>query len=172
MPSQWETSLQSNAVFHWLGANLELALLYIPLPSTLNLHQCLHSITPTRYLILLAGHLSWCTHCRCPFVNVMRKTGRSLNRARSRDSNLWPRKTRFGISPCMDTSVYTLKWKDIPQVSWSCLLPFPMKICDMIRSICLSSFAGLVFVHLHSLGKCILAQSLFDFIGAKMIDQQ
>ena len=24
--SQWETSLQSNAVSHWLGANLELAL--------------------------------------------------------------------------------------------------------------------------------------------------
>ena len=28
-PSQWETSLQSNAVFHWLGANLESALVYI-----------------------------------------------------------------------------------------------------------------------------------------------
>ena len=27
-PSQWETSLQSNAVSHWLGANLELALGY------------------------------------------------------------------------------------------------------------------------------------------------
>ena len=25
-PSQWETSLQSNAVSHWLGANLESAL--------------------------------------------------------------------------------------------------------------------------------------------------
>ena len=25
-PSQWETSLQSNAVFHWLGTNLESAL--------------------------------------------------------------------------------------------------------------------------------------------------
>ena len=28
-PSQWETSLQSNAVSHWLGANLESALQYI-----------------------------------------------------------------------------------------------------------------------------------------------
>ena len=28
-PSQWETSLQSNAVSHWLGANLESALAYI-----------------------------------------------------------------------------------------------------------------------------------------------
>ena len=28
-PSQWETSLQSNAVSHWLGANLESALLFI-----------------------------------------------------------------------------------------------------------------------------------------------
>ena len=27
-PSQWETSLQSNAVSHWLGANLESALCY------------------------------------------------------------------------------------------------------------------------------------------------
>ena len=26
-PSQWETSLQSNAVSHWLGANLESALI-------------------------------------------------------------------------------------------------------------------------------------------------
>ena len=26
VPSQWETPLQSNAVSHWLGANLELAL--------------------------------------------------------------------------------------------------------------------------------------------------
>ena len=26
-PSQWETSFQSNAVSHWLGANLESALL-------------------------------------------------------------------------------------------------------------------------------------------------
>ena len=29
-PSQWETSLQSNAVSHWLGANLESALKHIP----------------------------------------------------------------------------------------------------------------------------------------------
>ena len=29
-PSQWETSLQSNAVSHWLGANLESAF-YVPL---------------------------------------------------------------------------------------------------------------------------------------------
>ena len=26
MPSQWETSLQCNAVSHWLGANLESAM--------------------------------------------------------------------------------------------------------------------------------------------------
>ena len=28
--SQWETSLQSNTVSHWLGANLESALQYNP----------------------------------------------------------------------------------------------------------------------------------------------
>ena len=31
---QWETSLQSNAVSHWLGANLESALLYTPMLET------------------------------------------------------------------------------------------------------------------------------------------
>ena len=32
VPSQWETSLQSNTVSHWLGTNLESALLYtVPL---------------------------------------------------------------------------------------------------------------------------------------------
>ena len=39
VPSPWETSLQSNAVFHWLGANLEIALNkmnpgYFPLAAT------------------------------------------------------------------------------------------------------------------------------------------
>ena len=29
MPSQWETPLQSNAIPHWLGANLESALIYV-----------------------------------------------------------------------------------------------------------------------------------------------
>ena len=36
-PSQWETSLQSNEVSHWLGANLESALYYHP-PGTNNRH--------------------------------------------------------------------------------------------------------------------------------------
>ena len=31
-PSQWETSLQSNTVSHWLDANLELALYYTQVP--------------------------------------------------------------------------------------------------------------------------------------------
>ena len=30
-PSQWETLLQSNAVSHWLGTNLESALIDIPM---------------------------------------------------------------------------------------------------------------------------------------------
>ena len=33
-PSQWQTSLQSNAVSHWLGANLKSACSYIQLTST------------------------------------------------------------------------------------------------------------------------------------------
>ena len=35
-PNQWETSLQSNAVSHPLGSNLESALYYIPW----NMHCC------------------------------------------------------------------------------------------------------------------------------------
>ena len=43
-PSQWETSLQTNAVSHWLGANLESALKFIrqslnARPSKLNIHM-------------------------------------------------------------------------------------------------------------------------------------
>ena len=30
VPSQWETSLQSNSVSHWLGANLESTLIVVP----------------------------------------------------------------------------------------------------------------------------------------------
>ena len=33
-PSQWETLLQSNAVSHWLGANLESALVHVFVPWT------------------------------------------------------------------------------------------------------------------------------------------
>ena len=51
-PSQWKTSLQSNAVSHWLGANLESALTYVAifwdfqgpmglLPDTLNCGLCM-----------------------------------------------------------------------------------------------------------------------------------
>ena len=34
VPSQWETSLQSNAVSHWLGASLESALHYSAMSSS------------------------------------------------------------------------------------------------------------------------------------------
>ena len=37
LPSQWETSLQSNSASHWLGANLESALVYLP-------YTCLHLV--------------------------------------------------------------------------------------------------------------------------------
>ena len=40
-PSQWETSLQSNAVSNWLGANLESALQYYdPAYQCINFHLC------------------------------------------------------------------------------------------------------------------------------------
>ena len=37
-PSQWETSLQSNAVSHWLRANLESALIPVHIPNGHKLH--------------------------------------------------------------------------------------------------------------------------------------
>ena len=37
-PSQWETSLQSNAVSHWLGTNLDSALRLLPSPWPLGIH--------------------------------------------------------------------------------------------------------------------------------------
>ena len=51
-PSQWETSLQSNAVSHWLGANIESALdHHLPRPQllsilTLALHSTIHYSPP------------------------------------------------------------------------------------------------------------------------------
>ena len=50
VPSQWEMSLQSNAVSHWLGANLESALtvcLY-------EVHYCRNSQDP------LFDYVRWC----------------------------------------------------------------------------------------------------------------
>ena len=60
-PTQWETSLQSNAVYHWLGANLESAL-YIYICSQLYQNitisilcadLCWRSINVYSYFILL-----------------------------------------------------------------------------------------------------------------------
>ena len=59
-PSQWETSSQSNAISHWLGTNLESALLYCPVPGK---HVC--HIPCMAACHWLAGHQSksctWCT---------------------------------------------------------------------------------------------------------------
>ena len=39
-PSQWETSLQSNTVSHWLGANLQSALKNMPICSNCRTFRC------------------------------------------------------------------------------------------------------------------------------------
>ena len=65
-PSQWETLLQSNAVSHWLGANLESALwaVFIMLPN----------LTPILWSFVIITHLLWSfviiTHllCVCCFL--------------------------------------------------------------------------------------------------------
>ena len=68
VPSQWETSLQSNAVSHWLGANLESALDYYDKFVAVELHcrtfqsiswssaTILHShVTPLRQMFTSVG---------------------------------------------------------------------------------------------------------------------
>ena len=49
-PSQWETSLQSNAVSHWLGANLESALPYGHVKSHLELKTETHGSPSQSYV--------------------------------------------------------------------------------------------------------------------------
>ena len=78
VPSQWETSLQSNAISHWMGANLESALYSVPDVSSQDLlYPCdqgavpvmLTKIFPPTFCILnmvtwekLANH---CLTCQC-----------------------------------------------------------------------------------------------------------
>ena len=66
-PSQWETSLQSNAIPHWLGTNLESALINITnLTSLKNL---------SRGLIHLSFGIQWWNHSTYffPFANGFTK---------------------------------------------------------------------------------------------------
>ena len=53
-PSQWETSLQSNSVCHWLGANLESALIFIEMhtPEWLDNYNFEIYICPTDRILL------------------------------------------------------------------------------------------------------------------------
>ena len=44
VPSQWETSLQSNAVSHWLGASLESGLILGLRPAN---EKCCYKVTPS-----------------------------------------------------------------------------------------------------------------------------
>ena len=54
-PSQWQTSLQSNAVCHWLGSNLESALIG-SIPAFHIVVENAAYITPSHYIILFKVH--------------------------------------------------------------------------------------------------------------------
>ena len=58
-PSQWETSLQSNAISHWLGADLESALYIGQLRAFITTHIIgFHESNNTElYILLLAKHI-------------------------------------------------------------------------------------------------------------------
>ena len=61
-PSQWDTSIQSNAVSHWLGANLESTLLVKHAPSigqfylVTKLHRCWNHMGVWHNSVLLSGY--------------------------------------------------------------------------------------------------------------------
>ena len=63
-PSQWETSLLSNAVSHWLGTNLEAALIYITFVCFITKSFLTYSLffPPTPALSTISRHLS-CSMC-------------------------------------------------------------------------------------------------------------
>ena len=71
-PSQWETSLQSNGVSHWLGANLEWAL---PLHCILYEIPLLGSITarlPGSRLFTVCVYFAYCVclFCACCYTEI------------------------------------------------------------------------------------------------------
>ena len=74
-PSQWETSLQTNAVSHWLGANLELALHY--------LSQCWLIVTWTQ-----RNKFQWKPNQENAFENVVSKQVAILFRPKCVKGNL------------------------------------------------------------------------------------
>ena len=77
-PGQWETSLQSNAVSHWLGANLKLALIYMLI------------LFGETYICTSYHSLNW-KATRCSWVSLLtwRKTKISLFRLKMRRMLSW-----------------------------------------------------------------------------------
>ena len=76
-PNQWKTSLQSNAVSHWLGANLESALqLYLPiwLNQIPNAISCTLSFT----LRLWSSYLSWLLRNLTPIYLITLRNSKTI----------------------------------------------------------------------------------------------
>ena len=76
-PSQWETSLQSNAVSHWLGANLDSALACkdcwccpstYKIPDTLTPHFCEVVACISNFPVFLADNIGGSSPRCIPFV--------------------------------------------------------------------------------------------------------
>ena len=62
-PSQWETSLQSNTVSHWLGANLQSALQHGPVITPLRIY-CLQNTLERHFHFI---YLPWSRNAFCEF---------------------------------------------------------------------------------------------------------
>ena len=63
-PGQWETALQSNAVSHWLGANVESNLIYFYFMEMKRIIPAVHStitgLNPFRRAVVIAiHHMKW-----------------------------------------------------------------------------------------------------------------
>ena len=65
VPSQWKTSLQSNAVSHWLGANLESSLLQYILTKTKAQFE-VNNVSNVTHPLAVIQNASGCHyHCGC-----------------------------------------------------------------------------------------------------------
>ena len=81
-PSQWETSLHSNDVSHWLGANFESAVIYVYRRATRNIDLY------KNWVLLYFGNVSlW--HCTAVCIHLWQETAVHITGQHMSEGNLW-----------------------------------------------------------------------------------
>ena len=118
VPSQWETSLQSNAVSHWLGANLESALMICP-------SKCWHILVCKIHILYSDSTRAswhpkhWLIHCLFnTLVWLTTKEASKVNNAESDDDAIMTQElnsthqsdARWEIVISMHSLVLELTW--------------------------------------------------------------